>query len=351
MKNIEAITKNQSQLRSSSYDLSQVPDTMMYIINLNNEGGFALMSADKRTEPIFALVDNGNYSKEDDELIHNESFKMFIKYSEEYFIHTINTPQTRIGSETELGQDDPTGQWYLNRKTAPKLIWSWNQDAPFNDYCPSLPSGGNSVVGCVAVALGYATAHFSAIESINGYPIDWDVIQQMKTKDDLLANAVGRNQVDRLLREIGRNVNMNYGKTSYATDAKAWEYLQTLDIKFKTGFRQYRTDLSVTNFYNCLRSTRGIIVMGGRNINGAGHFWVVDGIKCYKSNSTTEKNLDLYHCNWGYGGTYDGYYLEQVYNFINTFSYLSGGISSEAPSNVNYNYGIIYCALSSKDPD
>ncbi|MBP3227945.1 MAG: Spi family protease inhibitor [Bacteroidaceae bacterium] len=36
-------------------------DTLFYIVNFADDEGFALIAADKRTEPVYALVDQGNY--------------------------------------------------------------------------------------------------------------------------------------------------------------------------------------------------------------------------------------------------------------------------------------------------
>ena len=75
IRNVEAIRPSDvglrlSNLRSGSdgertSDLENVVsalDTLMYVVNFENEEGFALMAADERTSPIFAIIDEGSFS-------------------------------------------------------------------------------------------------------------------------------------------------------------------------------------------------------------------------------------------------------------------------------------------------
>lgn len=51
-----SLTDTRSQETGSSVGL----DTLMYVVNFSNNNGFVLVAADKRTEPIFAFIDEGN---------------------------------------------------------------------------------------------------------------------------------------------------------------------------------------------------------------------------------------------------------------------------------------------------
>lgn len=49
----------------------------MYVVNFSNDNGFVLVAADKRTEPIFAIIDEGNFNFE---LLSEEDNDMFLTF-------------------------------------------------------------------------------------------------------------------------------------------------------------------------------------------------------------------------------------------------------------------------------
>ncbi len=61
-------------------------------------------------------------------------------------------------------------------------------------------------------------------------------------------------------------------------------------------------------------------MMCGYTKNGykkEGHTWVLDGQIFYKDKKHPDKKqMDLYHCNWGWGGYNDGYYLRFIFDEI-----------------------------------
>ncbi len=351
IQSIEAFVENNTDVTRNNVNNKAVLDTLMYIINFSNGNGFALMASDKRTEPIYALVDEGNFNQKDMDEISKENppFNMFLEMTKEYIKYCTKS-RTRIGDETEIGQGD--GSWVLDRYTPAKVSFKWNQSYPYNQYTP-LKNGQHTLTGCVATALGMATAYFHSTFTINGYTLDLSG-SDMNTTSQLVGNSEKANIVARLLSEIGVNIVTNYGiNASSASIANAESYLRTqADIKFVTGFRKYETGLSAENLFTCLRSRKGVAVFyGAKADNSSAHMWIVDGIKNYK---TTEhdftKKLNLYHCNWGWGGSKDGYYLETIYSIGTTsFDFISGGITSNSP--VSYSRNLQYCALGAKRID
>lgn len=67
-------TRSGYENRNISIDL----DTLMYVVNFSDNNGFALVAADKRTDPIFAIIDEGNYDFEELDEEENESFLSFV---------------------------------------------------------------------------------------------------------------------------------------------------------------------------------------------------------------------------------------------------------------------------------
>lgn len=78
--NVKALRRNTFKTRSGDEN-SNIPvnlDTLMYVVNFSNNNGFALVAADKRTDPIFAIIDEGNYNFEKLNEEENESFLSFM---------------------------------------------------------------------------------------------------------------------------------------------------------------------------------------------------------------------------------------------------------------------------------
>lgn len=70
-------------------------DTLMYAIDIDNDGGFILVSAPRNIEPIMAIIDNGSYST-------NES------NTNAAYIQTINSMKDYISEQSTLSSRFPT---------------------------------------------------------------------------------------------------------------------------------------------------------------------------------------------------------------------------------------------------
>ena len=82
--------------------------------------------------------------------------------------------------------------------------------------------------------------------------------------------------------------------------------------------------LSFVIYVNVLRS-HPVLISATEKSEKTGHIWVIDGyadgvyyIEYYNYNTgesaRKEKTLPLVHCNWGWGGQGNGYYLFNVFD-------------------------------------
>lgn len=62
--NIDVLRSNFIKTRAEENNIPIDLDTLIYVVNFSNNNGFVLVAADKRTEPIFAVVDEGNFQFE-----------------------------------------------------------------------------------------------------------------------------------------------------------------------------------------------------------------------------------------------------------------------------------------------
>lgn len=86
VKSIEAV---RSQATTRSYG-SDIPDTLYYIINYADDSGFAVMSADKRTVPLYAISEDGRFDLND--TVYNKGLALFVHGMENDILATPYKP-------------------------------------------------------------------------------------------------------------------------------------------------------------------------------------------------------------------------------------------------------------------
>lgn len=115
----------------------------------------------------------------------------------------------------------------------------------------------------------------------------------------------------KLLYWIGKDVDMKYSPdVSLATSSKAYQLCKSLDFTIPSGFATF--DIKEITRY---LKDEHIVYLDGSDINGkGGHAWVSDACYfCVDMNDSTQI-LDTYiHCDWGWGGSCNGYYSGSVF--------------------------------------
>lgn len=324
-------------------------DTTLYVVNFKESKGFAIMSADTRTEPVFAILDNGNYDG-------GEEYESLIKASEAYANSVATTRANRVGGEDSIGQYDYTGTYRLSANGRNHLKgYNWHNESPFCDYTIAITGLSNARPGCSAVAIGLALTYFGIDPQIDGLSVDYSLMP--KDEDEANENSAKKAEVGKLLYYIAKRLNTNFigGKANRST---VEAYVQTLPTKYKTAFRDFDDENAAANFYSALRTEKkSVIVMEGtyKDSISSGHTWLVDGIKLYDVMKGSEKGytMVLYHSVFGNGGGADGYYLQHIMFLYNSFELSSWHVYHDIPKADNYEsldylYNIRYCALSQR---
>ena len=126
---------------------------------------------------------------------------------------------------------------------------------------------------------------------------------------------MSRLETAKLLRQTGICANVVYGYSSSSNFNKA-----------KTAFTNLGYNYSYSNFSQStvLNSVQSLlpVYIRGMDSDDEGHAWVIDGISIYRQtvyyytydypytycfNEITDTNY--FHCNWGWGGYSNGFYL------------------------------------------
>ncbi len=299
-----------------------------YVFNAENNGGFVIVSGDDRTEAILGYSDKGELDIE----TAPDNVKWLLDYYDKVITAMEKLPEN---SDEQVSSHRKIMANISARKTIePLLKTQWGQMEPYNKYCPEI-NGVRYPTGCVATAIaqivnynkwpkGLTNAteeYFSrtiniSMPALEPTSFDWDNM----TDDDIA----------RLMIYCGYGAKIDYneaGSCGYDNDVK-WAFTDIFD--YSKGYRLlnrvgYSDDDWELAIYEELAKGRPMYYSGedGRN----GHAWVVDG---YENGR--------FHCNWGWYGKYDGYFLltglttEEDLIFFN--KYQLAGICIQPPANV-----------------
>jgi len=210
----------------------------------------------------------------------------------------------------------------------PLLLTNWNQSPYYNDMCPTDGSGDHAVVGCVAVAMAQVMKYYDYPlhgEGSKTYYDDEGSVQQYKTinyatKTYIWANMPStlsglNDDVAQLMYHCGHTVQMDWEVASSGTQSAYvvtaledyFKYSNTANEYSKetwSGSEIY-TDEEWEDMIKTELDLLRPIVYSGFSDDG-GHAWNCDG---YIENSGEY----LYHMNYGWGGSGNGYFaLDQL---------------------------------------
>lgn len=202
-------------------------------------------------------------------------------------------------------------------QVSPLISTKWNQGCNYNASCPSVGSGGacgKAYTGCNATGwaqilkyyqfpttgMGY---HCNTVPSYTSHCMDFS----MQTYNySVMPNVVSsaNAEVAKLMYHLGIALDMNWSgtnSTSSFSDIPLKKY-------FKYSPRMYSMNYLISSYSVILDSIKSELNKGRPvfvKSNTLNHFYIIDG---YNASNQV-------HCNFGWGGTYDGYY---TINNVNT---------------------------------
>ena len=293
-------------------------DTLLYLVNYADDAGFALLSADSRLRPIYAISDEGSMSFSD--TTYNKGLALFARGVEADVVGFPDNPLPFNPSDSSIYNPiiPDFGGTYIKSKVAPLLtpsVREWGQGNPYNLECPFL-TGGRAKVGCSALAIGQIMSYYNWPQSYNGVPFYWDYMKR----------GLYNTGVMYLLAFLGEenNLNMQYGvleSISFMEDRledtfENFGYVSPGEMYAFSSFSvRYILDKTVDG-----RQGGGpVLVSGNSNTGTIGHAWVIDGYIQYESKGSLVSggyllHDVLLHCVWGWDGKSNGYFWWDKYN-------------------------------------
>lgn len=290
-------------------------DSLLYIVNFADSCGFVIAGTDDREKGIYAYIEEGNFSLNELDSLNNGFATFFYSLLES----KSNDYAMAIDEGNLMMNGGVGGDGYIPDKfdvMFPLLSTQWGQLDPYNFFTPE-----NWPTGCVVTAISQICSFLEEPKSIQwayngtgGYAyLNWEQIKSWPSP--LLDES--KNQVSHLMRYWGVAFDAEYSEESTGVDSE--DAIDTMrDLGFNvTGLNDY----DINNVINDLRAGNKIIFMRGKaryyhvgfffRKYVDGHAWVVDGFIDEVKNREQSYYI---HCNWGWGGIKNGYYLSDVLN-------------------------------------
>jgi len=318
---------NSQKISSVSGKIHFIPKTIdssvqkgaeaFYVFNRGENNGFVIVAADDCAKTILGYADSGSF----DYNTIPENLKYWLQMYENE-INTISGSNTLQSVRTIAKSKNESG----NTSGILPLLGNikWNQSAPYNQLCPVINSttGEKAVVGCVATGMAQVMKYYqwpaqgagsnSYTTKTNKITLTVDFSQttydwaNMTDTYSATSTEVQKNAVATLMYHCGVAVNMDYASTSnaYFSDmGKALMNNFNFDQNLDQWFRDYYSrDELVTKIKSELNASRPILI-GGQASDG-GHLFVMDGYD----------NNELFHINWGWGGSSNGFFQISALN-------------------------------------
>ena len=309
------IINNEKILLDLVYIESEENLNLFYVFQINQNKGWVLVSANDKVKPILGFSFSGTYSE-------NNRPPALISLIEEYKEQIKYIIKNNISAGPEI-----INEWsyyasknFLSIKNVkyvgPLVSTQWNQDCYYNANCPYDVAAGPGLcyhcpTGCVATAMAQIMKYWNHPQQGNGshgynsdYGYEYANFGNTTYNWASMPNSVNssNSSVAELMYHCGVSVEMDYGPTSSSASTSDVEdaledyfyYSTSADVKDRTW---YSTSAWKNMIINEIDNNRPMQYRGANYWNNGGHSFICDG---YLG--------DYFHFNWGWGGSYDGWF-------------------------------------------
>ena len=301
---------------------------LIYIVDLEN-GGSAIMGADRRMEPIYAILDETKISPEQLMLTATRS-DSDEEDIEDFLLGALNNAiqmdsRALIPNNPEMPRIPRPVYWTVNEviaQKAPLLRTKWHQGIPYNYSCPD-----NAKAGCVAIATAQIIYYNRFPNYIEDEVFNWNLISQFEFDYEPFPSESAEDAVASFIHKVAEKVHTEFENNSASDIFYAKNLLQTSGYSNVT-LSSYALFPIRTKVANNLP----VLIQGKTADSPWGHAWVIDGCNIYEIQRwvreyQTELLYDEYiesrvshnllHCNFGEAGKCDGYYSSGVFDMTN----------------------------------
>lgn len=294
-------------------------DRPYYVFNQGDNQGFTIVSADDVLPEIVGYADTGAF----DDGNMPEGLAAFMDAYRKTATAILAGEQGATDNLREL-----TAMRSARKATAVSPLlgsMAWNQSEPYNNLCPLYNGTDRAVTGCVATAMAQVMEYYkypatlqatipSYTYKYNGNTITTEAIAKGEAYDwdNMLPRYLNgayteaqANAVAKLMYHCGAAVKMQYGPSSGAhlePEVLATYFGYDADLMQLVYRKAVTLDKWTELLDNELEAGRPILYAGSSS--SGGHQFVCDG---------RDEN-GLYHINWGWSGSDNGYFDINILN-------------------------------------
>ena len=306
-------------------------DTLLYIVNYTDEQGFAVVAANRNTEGLLAVTEQGSYGVDGKYYTDNPGFTEFMERAKVY---------AGMGGDltkpAEIIQFKYVYDTVYENKVEPMVRVRWGQSGVEGKYCP------NGLSGCSNTAMAQIMSYFHHPQSIaityegasvSTQTLNWTAMEKHEVshsyKEGCTATEAGHEAISQLLRQLGKINKSKYKNVPRETSTYASDV--------RNSFSNMGYTVSTLNSYTdqaldkALANGELIYMRGTDTDDKGGHGWVVDGAYAYTvrteewrrpagqldwdffgyAGSTTVEYL---HYNWGWDGNCNGFFTSRMFS-------------------------------------
>ena len=327
-------------------------DACFYVFNVGNEG-FVMVSADDIYRPIVGYSDEGTFDVNINPEL-NYMLNELISYRSN---RLTGEPTPAVASEWQQVANRGT-QMSFNGGRASTYLCStrWNQDFPYNYYCPTATGGpgGRVYAGCVATAMSQVMKFWNhPVQGTGSHTYNYYVpgtgngpwsanfgqtVYDWENMPNSINNSSPQVQIDAvatLIYHCAVSVDMMWaidGSGAYSGDVPQ-RISQYFGYSNQAVYRN-RDSYSYEDWANMLKESFDMgwpLYYSGQSPDG-GHAFVCDGYD----------DANLYHYNWGWSGSGDGWYDFDLIDYNSSdgaiFNFVPAGVyngTAKAPTNIS----------------
>ena len=353
VKSVDVLTTSNSNsvIANTRSGLGEQEQPVAYVVNYENNEGFAILAADTKLPPVIGIGDEGNFNTQGFiDFVRNRATRtggseLNPAQEDQYAIvnNSLLLPPYIVGPGITTGVDTT-----IVLKCLPLVRTKWGQDDPYNYYAPPVPGAifeSKSAAGCVPVAGAQVIASLCfhhnwrpTTQLSNEYIVDWEALNSMIFNDiiSFSPNTYGSHilNVARLIRAVGHDVGALYDRQTRARTCDLADTYEKLGIS-STRYGNEESDIPITrdDIFNMINKKNFPVIVSAHSdeqVEGAdtvGHAFVLDGwLRLEYSTLRAEigedetmiinrqHNFDLVHVNFGWNGRCDGYYLPDAFD-------------------------------------
>ncbi len=313
-----------------------------YYVFQVNKGGFIIVPTDNYLTPVLGYSFKQDFVTENQPLNVQwwlQQYEDQIRYAREKQFE----PEKSIKDKWEYYLKDDFGSIKTtvnSKEIEPLLTTLWDQDFPYNYYCPSDPAGpgGHALVGCVATAatqIGYYwrwpdhgqgyTSYIPASHPEYGvqyadFENTWYRYDEMCDEPQTVNLAIAEYTYH---IAVGLHMNFGTGGSSPTTADSTHYYFKY--FPFENLYRDSMPDEQWKEILTNMLDDAYPIYYTGFPTSGVGHAFVCDGYQ----------DEDYFHFNLGWSGQSNGYYT--IDNVVG-FNYNQSIILNFCPDTIAFSY-------------